>query len=170
MKQSTKHAALFFSVILLLLFVKLFILDIRRVSGPSMEPGLPDGSVIVEFKLAWGVPLPFGNRYLVRWGEPVAGDLVIYPWNDRYVVKRCVETAGNPLAFSEDSGYSIRIGDRRVSLTGPQYQRLKNVDRVPEGMILALGDNMAESRDSRDYGFVSLDSIRGQVIGAIPCR
>jgi signal peptidase I len=41
---------------------------------------------------------------------------------------------------------------------------LKNATKVPEGMMFTLGDNMAESRDSRDYGFVSLDSVRGKVL------
>lgn len=152
---------LFFSVLLAALFIKISILDIMFVSGPSMKPTLTPGSLLFEFKLAWGIPVPFHNRYLIRWGKPATGNLVIYPWRGRYVVKRCAATEGTALVFSTERGYSVRIGERTVPLTADQYQKLKNTDRVPEGTIFALGDNMAESRDSREYGFVSLDSIRG---------
>ena len=164
MKSSEHNILFFFSVILIALFVKIFIFDILFVSGPSMQPTLHTGSFIMEFKLAWGIPVPFHNRYLVRWGTPKTGDIVIYPLLGRYVTKRCIATEGTPLVFSEKTGYSVQIGDRTVPLTPDQYQKLRHADKVPEGMFFALGDNPAESRDSRDYGFVSLDSIRGKVL------
>lgn len=165
MKQSLKNSIVFFAAVLVTLFIKICVFDIRFVSGPSMSPALPHGSLILECKLAWGIPVPFRNEYLVRWGTPRVGDLVVYPWNDRYVVKRCAAESGTELAFSHESGYSMRMGGITVPLTAEQYQKLKNADRVPGGMIVALGDNMAESRDSREYGFVSIDSVRGKAIG-----
>jgi len=164
MKQRRNSTGYFFLIILVLLFVKLWIFDFIYVSGPSMKPTLPHGTFAIEYKLAWGIPVPFMNSYLVRWAKPGTGDIVIYPWMDRYVVKRCVATEGLPLVFSVENGYSILIGGRAVPLTEAQYQKLKSAKEVPEGMIFALGDNMAESRDSREYGFVSLDSIRGKIL------
>jgi signal peptidase I len=164
MKHSAPTVFLFFAIILAALFVKLFVFDLMFVSGPSMEPNLTHGTPVIEFKLAWGIPLPFGNDYLARWGKPAVGDIVIYPWHDRYVIKRCAATEGCPLVFSDKSGYSVSISGRAIPLSGAQYQKLKNANRVPDGMVFALGDNMAESRDSREYGFVSLDSIRGKIV------
>lgn len=129
-----------------------------------MQPTLTHGTFAFEFKLAWGIPVPFRNEYFVRWGKPENGDIVIYPWLKRYVIKRIAGTEGNSLVFSSEKDYSLQIMGQSVPLTEAQYQKLKNADRVPEGMVFALGDNMAESRDSREYGFVSLDSIRGKVL------
>ena len=164
MKHAGRSIRIFLAVVLLALFVKMFVFDIIYVSGPSMKPSLQNGAFILELKLAWGIPVPFRNAYMLRWGKPVSGEVVIFPWLGRYVVKRIAATEGTPLAFSAESGYSVLIGNRSVPLNEAQYQKLKNADRVPEGMIFALGDNMAESRDSRDYGFVSYDSIRGKVL------
>jgi len=164
MKKSVRPVFIFFAVFLAALMTKLFVIDIMPISGPSMRPTLAHGSFLIEYKLAWGIPVPYRNAYFVRWGSPAVGDIIIYPWLDRYVVKRCVAKEGTPLAFSDETGYSVRVGEREISLTREQYQNLKNAERVPEGMVFALGDNMAESRDSRDYGFVSLDSIRGKVL------
>ncbi len=164
MKQRRNSTGYFFLTILVSLFVKLWIFDFIHVSGPSMNPTLAHGTFAFEFKLAWGIPVPFMNAYLVRWAKPRPGDIVIYPWLDRYVVKRCAAIEGSPLVFSADNGYSVLTGGRSVPLTEAQYQKLKSAKEVPEGMIFALGDNMAESRDSREYGFVSLDSIRGKIL------
>ncbi len=164
MKQRRNSIKYFFLTILFLLFVKLCILDLIYVSGPSMNPSLAHGTIVLEYKLAWGIPVPFRNTYLVRWSNPAPGDIVIYPWLDRYVVKRCAATEGFPLVFSAGRDYSVIIGERSVPLNEAQYQKLKDAKQVPEGMIFALGDNMAESRDSREYGFVSLDSIRGKIL------
>jgi signal peptidase I len=164
MMRTSRTIIAFFAVFLAALALKLFVVDVMPVSGPSMRPTLSDGALIVEYKLAWGIPLPFQNRYLARWGKPRAGDIVVYPLNERYVVKRCVAPEGAPLAFSDETGYSVRVGERTIPLTREQYFKLRCAERVPEGMLFALGDNMAESRDSRDYGFVSIDSVRGKVL------
>ncbi len=164
MKPPRSHTTVFFAVFLVALVLKIFALDIMRVSGPSMRPSLEQGTFVVEFKLAWGIPVPFANRYLVRWGLPEAGDVVIYPILGRYVIKRCVAGAGVPLEFSREGGYSVRVGERVIPLNDDQFRKLCGTARVPDGMIFALGDNMEESRDSRDYGFVSADSVRGKVL------
>ncbi|MBN2811401.1 signal peptidase I [Treponema zuelzerae] len=164
MKSLRSRALYFFTVVLIALFCKLFVVDVMYVSGPSMEPALVHGNLVLEYKLAWGIPLPFANRYLMRWGEPIEDDVVIYPWNGRYVIKRCAGTPGTSLVFSPDSGYSVDIRKRIVPLTEEQYLKLHQTKEIPPGTIFALGDNLDYSRDSRDYGFVALDSIRGKVL------
>ncbi len=164
MKKTARPTILFISVILFALAIKLLAFDVLWVSGPSMLPTLRAGMPVCEFKLAWGVPIPFSNRYALRWGSPKPGEIVIYPVAGRYVVKRCVAPAGTPLFFSAERGYSVSVGGRTIPLDEEQYRNLKDALVVPTGMIFAIGDNMAESRDSRDYGFVSIDSIRGKAL------
>lgn len=164
MGRMIRPVFVFFSVMLFALAVKLFVFDVMYVSGPSMSPALSHGTLVAEFRLAWGIPVPFSNEYLVRWGTPRVGDVVIFPINGRYVIKRCLACEGVPLVFSDERGYSVTVEDALIPLDETQYKNLKNAECVPEGMMFALGDNMAESRDSRDYGFVSIDSIRGKVL------
>lgn len=164
MKHSNRSVVLFFSVILCALFVRIFIFDVLYVSGPSMSPTLPEGSLVFEYKLAFGIPVPFSNRYFVRWGAPKKQDIVVYPWLGRNVVKRCLAVEGDELVFCERPGYSVETGGSTISLSREQFAKLKDTARVPAGMIFAVGDNRGESRDSRDYGFVSIDSIRGKAL------
>ena len=57
------------------------------------------------------------------------------------------------------------VNEKNIPLTESQYQRLKHNRQVPAGMVLAVGDNYADSVDSRDYGFVSVQNVLGRIIG-----
>lgn len=145
--------------------IKLLCLDVMNVSGSSMEPAIASGSRIWVGKLAYGLVKPFGDELVFRWKEPRRGDVVLYFYNNRAVVKRCVAVAGDRLEFSSGLGYSLTVNEKSIPLTEAQYQRLKHNQQVPQGMILALGDNYRESVDSRDYGFVPVKNVLGRIIG-----
>lgn len=156
-------------------FVKNYIADIRTVSGISMEPAISDKQFVVIWKLAYGIRLPVLNRYVCRWAAPQAGDVVFYPVDGRYVIKRCVKTEGSMLNFavepkSEPEQYGVlRLDTGSVPLNRIQFRNLggflpASAQKIPPGFILALGDNAAYSYDSRDYGFVAADSICGKLL------
>ncbi len=145
------------------LVLKLFVFDIVQVSGTSMHPSMKENSTVIINKLAYGIVKPFGSELLIQWAEPQVSDVVIYLYNNKMVVKRCVGIAGQVLDFSSDSQYII-IGEKRIPLTEQQYQRIKFDTSVPEGTIFAVGDNPAHSVDSRDYGFISTKNILGKVV------
>ena len=159
-----------------ILFLKSHVLDIRRISGYSMEPAISDGQFVVIWKLAYGIQLPTANRYLCRWGWPQTGDAVLYHIDGRYVVKRCVKIENTELHFiaatqeAPESYGLLKLDDNRtVALNRVQFRNLGGFlpqaeQYVPAGFILALGDNAIQSRDSRDYGFVSVDSICGRLL------
>lgn len=146
------------------LLLKLFVVDVLHVSGRSMWPALRDGDTLVVNKLAYGLARPYGERLLVQWREPLAGDVVIYLYDNKIVVKRCVATGGEHLAYSSDTVYTLTVGGTRIPLTDAQYQQLKDIDAVPDGYILAVGDNYEESVDSRTYGFVPVRNVLGKVL------
>ena len=142
-----------------------------------MEPALSDGQFVVIWKLAYGIPLPAANRYLYRWRMPQTGDAVLYHIDGRYVVKRCVKIENTKLHFiaasqeeAPESYGTLKLDDNRtVALNRVQFRNLGGFlpqaeQYVPTGFILALGDNATQSRDSRDYGFVSVDSICGRLL------
>lgn len=146
------------------LVLKLFAVDILHVSGVSMEPAIHDRSTLVVNRLAFGLAVPFSDHLAIQWGKPAAGDVVIYLYDNKIVVKRCVATEGQSLEYSENPLYTLKAGDKNIPLSKSQYMRLKDIDRVPEGYILAIGDNYEQSVDSRDYGFVSVRDVLGKVL------
>ena len=146
------------------LFLKLFVIDVLHVSGRSMENTIHDGSTLIVNKLAYGIVKPYSDSLLVQWSSPKEGDVIIYLYNNKIVVKRCAAVAGQSLEYSGDSIYNLELGDKNIPLTKEQYLHLKDFSVVPEGYILAIGDNYAESVDSREYGFVSTRNVLGKVL------
>jgi signal peptidase I len=151
--------------ILLGVILKLFIFDFLHISGSSMEPAIHDGSTVFINKLAYGIVKPGSAGFFIQWAQPKTGEIVIYLHDNKIVIKRCAAVSGTHLDYSADSEYSLHIGDKKIALTKEQYELIHSSSYVPEGYILALGDNYDHSIDSRSYGFVSVKNIVGKVIG-----
>ncbi|MCR4939631.1 MAG: signal peptidase I [Treponemataceae bacterium] len=146
------------------IFLRVFIFNVQKVSGTSMEPTIKDGDMVVINKLAYGIANPFTGKLLVQWAEPEIDDIIIYYMNNKMVLKRCVATENIALDFSKDSGYSFSVLGKEIPLSEQQYQRIKYNKIVPEGTILAVGDNYEDSVDSRTYGFIEINCILGKVL------
>lgn len=148
------------------LLVKLFVFEILTISGQSMIPSLRDGEKVFINKLAYGIAVPYGDRLLLQWKRPSRGDIVIYLYDNKIVVKRCLATGGDTLEVLRDSEYNciLKVGDFKIGLTESQYLNLKDSVSVPQGYILAIGDNHPVSLDSRTYGFVSEKNVLGKVL------
>lgn len=146
------------------LLIKLFAFEVLTVSGRSMIPALQDGDKIFINRLQFGLAEPFGSKLLIQWAKPKQNDIVIFLYDNKIVVKRCVAIEGDKLEYSESSDYTLTANDKEIPLTETQYENLKASSQVPEGYILAIGDNYEESVDSRTYGFVSVRNILGKVI------
>ena len=131
--------------------------DILQVHEISMEPSLHNGQTILVNKIAYRIPL-------ITKEIPARGDIVIFqnPIDHRLVVKRCRLTAGDPIIVNSE-GWLI-VGDDRFFLTGRQRDMLEGIETVPDDSIMVLGDNPFHSVDSRDYGFIPIQSVRGRVI------
>ncbi len=141
----------------------LFIVDVMRVRGDSMEPVLREGETIIVNTAAFGLSLPFVSRYLVRWGSPDPGDVVVFPHpsQPRLLVKRVIAEAGEPLSVTNDS---LTVGGQRLPLTPVQMRMFRNFESIPPGTLFVAGDNRSHSEDSREYGFVPIEKIIGKVI------
>lgn len=165
MKREIKSALLSIAVGMLIgAVLKFFILDIVHVSGSSMEPTFTEGDAALVNKLAYGIVRPFGDTLLCSWQEPETGDIVIYMHEGNLVIKRCVAVPASLLDFSCDKGYTLCVNGQTFPLSEAQYHNMALASRVPDGMILAVGDNPAASIDSRDYGFIPVRNVLARAV------
>jgi signal peptidase I len=155
---------LIFLGLLIGLFAKLFIFDFLKTSGNSMMPTIKPGKHIIINKANYGLQNPFSNQYFINWSKPKKNDIVTFLNQNKIVVKRCVLTEDESLEFLVDSGYYIIVNSKKIPLTEIQYLRFSKIKTVPKGYIFVVGDNYFNSIDSRDYGFVSIKSIKGKAI------
>lgn len=164
MKPLSFIHCIFIGIIAAALF-KLFVIETLVVNGTSMNPTLSDSQTIWVNKLAYGLVNPFGSALLLQWATPKENDIVVYLHNNNLVVKRCAATENSTLDYLTNSKYILLVNlDRQIPLTQEQYDNLKNCSAVPEGYILAVGDNYEDSLDSRNYGFIPVSNVLGKVI------
>ena len=127
-----------------------------------MRPTLQPGSLVLVLRCAYGLPPP-GYGYLFRWSSPRRGEVVAAasPRDGLAVVKRVA--AAGPLSLSIAAGRLVGPGlDAPVSAS--QAARLGVEIDLPPGKLFLLGDNPAESLDSRDYGPVPIEVVSGKVL------
>ncbi|MDR2588118.1 MAG: S26 family signal peptidase [Spirochaetales bacterium] len=98
MKQKISGAVIFpaFLAVLTGCALRLFVFDIFRVEGKSMEPALPAGSIILVNRAAYGLRSPWSNEYLLRWRLPREQEILVYkaPWDGSFKIKRCRSVSG----------------------------------------------------------------------------
>ena len=149
---------------LVALLVKSFLFDLVIVRGDSMAPTIAPGTVALVARNAYGLRLPFSGKYLARWESPYPGDIVLVKdagGGARRSVKRVFETG--PAFLKAEAGVLTGRGGS-TALTAADSLRLAGYIFVPHGRVFIIGDNMAVSFDSRDYGTVPIEKIVGKVI------
>lgn len=147
---TTAAVLVFLAVVLAVLVFEPF-----TVRSSSMTPTLLTGDQILA------------ERLTPRFGHLERGDLVVFkaPATRALMVKRVVALAGDRVGLAD--GRLVVNGHRRAEA----YVDLASVDSVyfgpevvPAGSVFVMGDDRADSVDSRDFGPVPLDRVLGRVL------
>ena len=146
------------AIVVVLLLVRGFVVEPVRVHGNSMEPTLPAGAVLVIDKVTLHARDPHRGDVIVT-SDPRTGELI---------VKRVVATAGDSVGI--ENGLLI-VNGQTVEENYVDNHDMEGFyfgpDTVPSGHVFLLGDNRADSVDSRAFGPVAVDSIDGRVLTKI---
>jgi signal peptidase I len=118
----------FFLPVVLVVSVRWLVCEPFVIPSGSMIPTLLIHDHILVNKLRFGVKVPFGNAFLLQWGHPHRGDVVVfrYPENPEvFFVKRVVAVAGDTLEVKEGN---LWINGQKLE-TDPvsHYEILKNI-------------------------------------------
>lgn len=152
-KKVTKFVLTVISAFVLGVLVSQNTVSRVTVSGHSMDYTLEDGQKL------WVNRLP--------WVSYERGDVVIAHENGTPIVKRVIGIAGDRVQFIGDDLY---VNDKLVQepyVTDVNYDKgiLKDVVTLGEDEFILLGDNRDVSNDSRYFGAVTGNSIKGKVFG-----
>ncbi|MCA1688011.1 MAG: signal peptidase I [Actinobacteria bacterium] len=135
-------------------FVRPFVVEAFYIPSESMVPTLRIGDRVLV------------NKFIYRFTEPERGDIVVFKsveGGNEDLIKRVVGVPGDEI--------SVRGGKLRVNgeLQRDSYVNKKFPDSssaapttVPEGHVFVMGDNRANSRDSRYFGPVPKKKIEGE--------
>ncbi|HEY7435732.1 MAG TPA: signal peptidase I [Methylomirabilota bacterium] len=161
--------------VLLALFIRQFAVQAFTIPSGSMMDTLLIGDYILVNKFLFGAEIPLIDRHLPGLRDPQRGDIVVFKYpNDetRDFIKRIIAIGGD----------TIQVRDNRVTLNGSPidepYARAGSFTgppsgqcgyaygcdplKVPAGAYFVMGDNRDNSQDSRYWGFVRREKIRGK--------
>ncbi len=138
--------------------------DHYRVPSGSMQPTVEIDDRVVVHKAAYGLRLPWSDVWLGDVAMPERGDVVVLtsPEDGRVLLKRVVAVAGDVVEVRGGDAIVNGVVERRARLPGegPPF----GPARVPDDMLLVLGDNRGNSHDGRSFGFVSRRDVLGRAV------
>ena len=133
---------------------KTYVVEAYEIKGRSMVPTFEDGQRVVVLKL---------------FSEVERGDIVIFSTMEepeKDLIKRVIALPGERIQIHKGE---VRINGEPL---GEKYIKDKDFglydaqidEYVPDGQIYVLGDNRDDSHDSRRFGSVLQDSLKGKVV------
>ena len=168
--------------VILALFIRTFIVQAFKIPTGSMEQNLLIGDHLLVNKFVLGPTASGLERTLLPIGTVKRGDVVVFKYPEepeRDFIKRVI---GLP-------GETIEVREKKVSINGTpldewythflepagsssEFHEITSFDvrerygpvKVPENQYFVMGDNRDNSQDSRYWGFLPRDYIKGKAL------
>jgi signal peptidase I len=115
--------------------------------------------------------LPFANKYILRFHKPAVGDVVVLKLppgvgRTQLFIKRITGVSGDTIEVRNGNLYRNRVavtGEDYVKKHSLSHSAIQNVPpvRIPPGHVFVMGDNRDRSMDSRAWGPVPVENIKG---------
>jgi len=156
------------------LFVRTFVVQAFKIPSGSMEPTLLVGDYLLVNKFIYGTRIPFTHTKIIEMRKPQRGDIIVFIYpkdSSKDFIKRIIAVAGEKVEIANNKIY---INDQRIDdpwgyydKKSPWVRYLPSLDNfgpvvVPKDSLFVLGDNRDNSQDSRFWGFVTLDEVKGK--------
>ena len=135
-------------------FVRPFVVEAFYIPSESMVPTLEVGDRV------------FVNKFIYDFTEPERGDVIVFgsvEGGEEELIKRVVGLPGD--VISVNNGNLLVNGvPQNEPYVAPQPGdgAFFEETTVPEGHVFMMGDNRANSRDSRFFGPVPIENIEGE--------
>jgi signal peptidase I len=161
--------------IVLALVIRTFVVQAFKIPSGSMEDTLLIGDHILVNKLSYGMHFPVVDikiRPLGLVGDPERGDIIVFPFPrdpSRDFIKRVVALPGERVEVRNHHAYIdgeplkepyVKL-DERAAMHPSRYSHW-GPEVVPPGKLFVMGDNRDNSADSRDWGFLDSEQVKGR--------
>ena len=179
--------------ILLALFIRTFVIQAFKIPSGSMKPTLIIGDHLLVNKFIYGIRIPLIDRFLIQFNKPERGDILVFKWpkdESKDFIKRVIGIEGDIIEIKNDilyvngkkvvAEYTSKYNDNDIS-EADRYEEFLGENKhyildqyvkyedfgpitVPEYSVFVMGDNRDNSQDSRYWGFVTLNKIKGKAL------
>lgn len=169
-----EYSEAFVVAIILAILIRAVFVQAFKIPSSSMEPTLLVGDHILVNKLLYGIRIPFTDERWPRISIPKRGDVIVFVYPEdrtKDFIKRVVAVGGD----------TVEVRNKRVFVNGKLYDNphARNYDtriipetagprdnmasvKVPKDTLFVMGDNRDYSHDSRFWGFVPVEDVKGE--------
>lgn len=159
--------------VILALIIRTLVVQAFKIPSGSMEDTLAIGDHILVNKFVYGMKVPYVDQKFFKLRDPKRGDVIVFEYPEdpsKDFIKRVIGTPGD----------TVEVKDKKVYVNGQPYENPHEVHKekdvfpkeqnprdnmgpvkVPAKSYFMMGDNRDRSYDSRFWGFVTSDKIKG---------
>ena len=159
--------------VIMALFVRTWAVQAFKIPTGSMELNLLVGDHLLVNKFVYAPSVTWFERSLLPMGEVERGDVLVfkYPQDpERDFIKRVVGLPGETIELRRSQvlidGELIEEPYLDLMRPGgrlpPDFMGTFGPMFVPEGHVFMMGDNRGDSQDSRYWGPLPLDHVKGR--------
>ncbi|KTD51278.1 signal peptidase I [Legionella quateirensis] len=187
-----EYSRSFFPVFFIVLLLRSFLIEPFRIPSGSLEPTLLVGDFVAVNKFAYGLRLPVWEKKVVSISNPKTGEIAVFRWPPAPsydYIKRVIGVPGDRVVYHDkkltvngkeakqtfveytiDESSGKAVTKYKEDLNGVVHDIFVRADVpavdfdivVPEGNYFMMGDNRDDSADSRFWGFVPDNYLRGK--------
>jgi signal peptidase I len=168
--------------VILALFIRTFVVQAFKIPTGSMEENLLIGDHLLVNKFVFGPTSTSIERTLLPIGTIRRGDVVVFKYPvepDRDFIKRVIALPGESVEVREKRVYinGKPLEERYVHFLAPpsassEFHEVTSFDvrdrygpvTVPPNQYFVMGDNRDNSQDSRYWGFLPRENIKGKAL------
>lgn len=162
--------------VVLALFIRAFIVQAFKIPSGSMEDTLLVGDHLLVTKFIYGIKIPFIKEKIFTFKKPKRGDIIVFRYPEdrsKDFIKRVIAVGGDKIEIKNRNVY---VNDKVISepyavfkegnVSSFGFQKGRNMDpyTVPENQVFVMGDNRDRSYDSRFWGTVDVNEIKGKAL------
>lgn len=158
------------TAVILAFVIRATVVQAYKIPSGSMIPTLLVGDHLLANKFIYGEKIPLLNKKLLVFRKPRRGDIVIFPCPvdpGKNFIKRVIAIEGDTV---EERNKQLFINGRPLDEPYAQHtDHLLLLQRdnfgpylVPHNKVFVMGDNRDHSYDSRYWGYVDINDIKGE--------
>jgi signal peptidase I len=156
LKELKEWALLLCTAVAIALVLRTFVIEPRYVPTPSMVP-----TIMVDDRL-------YVEKLTPRFGALKPGMIITFlapeqTGRDDHLVKRLIGMGGDVIAIKDGQLYVNGKAVEEPYLNEPMRSDFPETT-VPEGKLFLMGDNRNYSQDSRSWGFIDEETVKGQAL------
>jgi signal peptidase I len=169
--------------VILALFIRTFAVQAFKIPTGSMERNLLIGDHLLVNKMVYSPSLGSWEGMLLGKKPIQRGHVIVFKFPEdpnRDFIKRVIGLPGETLEIRDKVVYvdgtpleehythfleaPLRRDDPEYALRSDHVRDHWGPRRVPAGQLFVMGDNRDNSRDSRSWGFLPMDQVKGRAL------